>query len=289
MRLLRTLLKALLLSSQLSHAFVIPEARSTKAITAHDAARRDVTAHELDSIFPRAGTCPKVKLVKGKKCTPAAGTRSSGGCPPPPSSKNPNVAPKTPGQSSKPSPKPKVSKKPPKRSDGQRLEEEIRALTFEERADKTLDEMNEIASFEWAVGDTATTIGLAGCSVIAIYNDKAIVWGHYSPVISDGKTIIKDYQEVLHMALTRIESKAQSMGILGTGRARGVVRVDKRAALVPVPQGMPNIPMIIVNWFANVGVIKDKINRGFYDGRELADGTCSIKHITAGNAEVRMS
>lgn len=147
----------------------------------------------------------------------------------------------------------------------------------------TLNEMNEIVSFEWKVGDTATTIGLSGCSAIALYNDKAIVWGHCSPVITQEDGNILGYQETLDLALGRIESKTRSMGILGAGRAKGVVRVHLGAASARPPSDMPSIPLLIRNWFLPLGVID--VNKDVYSGGR---GKLTIKHATIGNAEVDM-
>jgi hypothetical protein len=147
--------------------------------------------------------------------------------------------------------------------------------------------MNEISSFKWEVGDTAKTIGLNGCSVIALYDDKAIVWGHYSPVITMDNGERLDYKQTLSLALGKIESKARSMGILGTGRAKGVVRVDRRAAVWQPLPGEPNIPRIIYNWLLKLGVSDS--NMATYNGQNLVDGLCTIGHATIGNAEVKMA
>ena len=152
---------------------------STKAISSHNAASREVTQSDHVSIFPRAGTCPKVTLVKNKKCTRAVGAKNPGACLPPSSSKNPTVAPTKPEQPKKLPPKPKSSGKPLKKISTRGLEDGIAALTLEERTEEPteelLDKMNDIAFFEWQVGDTAKTYSLNGCLVIALYNDRAIV------------------------------------------------------------------------------------------------------------------
>lgn len=257
---------------------------SAKAIGSHDTAPRDVAQHDFDFIFPRAGTCPKVKLIKGEKCTRAVGAKASGACLPPSSNKNPTVAPKTPGQPTKPPSKPKSSKKPPKKSNTRGLEEGVAALTFEERTDETLNVMDDIASFEWKVGDTAITIGLAGCSAIALYNDRAIVWGYYSLVITQEDGNVLGYQETLDLAFRTIESKARSMGILGAGRAKGVVRIHLGAASLKPPPGMTSIPRLIANWFLQLGVTD--VDRDVYSGGR---GRLTIKHVSIGNAKVDMS
>jgi hypothetical protein len=143
--------------------------------------------------------------------------------------------------------------------------------------------MNEIASFEWSVGDIAETIGLSGCSAIALYNDRAIVWGHYSPVITQEDGNVLGYQQTLDLALGRIEAQARLMGIIGTGQAKGVVRIHLGAASLRLPSGMPSIPRLITNWFLQLGVTN--VNRDVYSGGR---GKLTIKHATTGNAEVDM-
>jgi hypothetical protein len=211
-----------------------------------------------------------VKLVKGKKPSTSNGTSK-------PATARP--APARPG-SSKPS---------PKKNGARGLEEDVALLTLEERADKTLDRMNDIDAFEWAIGDSAVTIGLNGCTVIALYNDKAIVWGHYSPVVSVDGVLKMDHQQILNLAFSRIEAEARSKGILGGAqRAKAVVRVAIQAASLKPPPGVPNIPQIVFNWFTRLQVSHS--DRDIYDGANI-EGTCTIEHATTagGNVVVKMS
>jgi hypothetical protein len=145
--------------------------------------------------------------------------------------------------------------------------------------------MNEIASFVWSVGDIAETIGLHGCSVIALCNDRAIVWGHFSPVMENEDGTWLDSQQTLDLALGRIESKARSMGILGAGQAKGVLRVDHGAATLPPPPGVPNIPLIIRRWYEQLGVTN--LNAAVYN-LDNGKGTCRVQHVTLGNVAVKM-
>jgi hypothetical protein len=215
-----------------------------------------------------------VKLIKGKKPSTSKGTSNPATAKPAPA--RPATA------------KPGSSKPSPKKTGARGLEENVALLTLEERAVNTLDRMNDIDAFEWAVGDSAETIGLNGCTVIALYNDKGIVWGHYSPVISVDGVVQLGYQQTLNLAFSRIEAEARSMGILGGAqRAKGVVRVEIQAASLKPPSGMLNIPQIIFNWFIRLQV--SHLDRDVYDGVNVK-GTCTIEHATTagGNAKVTM-
>jgi hypothetical protein len=226
-----------------------------------------------------------VKLVKGKKPS------TSNGTPKPATAKPATAKPATAKPATaRPAPsRPGSSKPSPKKNGARGLEEDVALLTLEERADKTLDRMNDIDAFEWAIGDSAVTIGLNGCTVIALYNDKAIVWGHYSPVVSVDGVVKLDHQQILNLAFSRIEAEARSKGILGGAqRAKGVVRVAIQAASLKPPPGVPNIPQIIFNWFTRLQV--SHLDRGVYDGTKI-EGDCTIEHATTagGNVIVKMS
>lgn len=228
--------------------------------------------------------------MRGKKCVRTLNAKQSNVCLLPSQIKDEpkptaTIAPKVPVRSGKSVPKPEVLSMPPKAS-ARTVGEELAILTLDERADKTLGEMNEIASFDWGIGDTATTSGLEGCSVIALYDDKAIVWGHYSPGMTLNDETFLDHQKTLDLALGKIEAKARTVGILGTGQAKGVVRVDSRAAGITVPPGMPNIPQIIAAWYQKLGVTI--LNRATYNS-PLPRGTCTIEHASRANGEVRVT
>jgi hypothetical protein len=224
-----------------------------------------------------------VKLVKGKKPPISNGTPKPATAKPAPA----RPAPARPAPAKPATVRPGSSKPSPKKTGARGLEEDVALLTLEERADKTLDRMNDIDAFEWAVGDSAKTIGLNGCTVIALYNDKAIVWGHYSPVMSENGVITMDHQQTLNLAFSRIEAEARAKGILGgTQRAKGVVRVDIRAASLKPPPGVPNIPQIIFNWFNRLQVSQS--DRGIYDGQKIT-GTCTIEHATTAGGNVKVT
>lgn len=74
------------------------------------------------------------------------------------------------------------------------------------------------------------------------------------------------------------------MGILGAGRAKGVVRIHLGAASLNIPPGMTSIPRLIANWFLQLGVTD--VDRDVYSGGR---GRLTIKHVSIGNAKVDMS
>ncbi|KAJ4989558.1 hypothetical protein SVAN01_04935 [Stagonosporopsis vannaccii] len=219
---------------------------------------------------PRAGKCPKVNLVRGKQCVRTLNAKQSGVCLPPSQSKDipkptETVAQKAPVQSRNSVPQPRLPSQPP-RASARTVEKGLVIVTLDKRADKTLGEMSEIASFDRTIGDTATTIGLEECSVIALYDDKAIVWGHYSPGMTLDDGTFLDYQKTLDLAL-----------------AKAVVRVDSRAASMKFPAGMPNLPQIIATWYQKLGVT---ILNGATYKNPLSRRMCTIEHASRANGEI---
>ncbi len=157
--------------------------------------------------------------MRGKQCVRTLNAKQSGVCLPPSQSKDipkptETVPRKAPVQSGNSVPQPRLPSQPP-RASARTVEKELVIIILDKRADKTLGEISEIASFDRIIGDTATTIGLEGCSVIALYDDKAIVEGHCSPGMTLDDGTFLDYQKTLDLALGKIETKARSVGILG--------------------------------------------------------------------------